>query len=210
MTLVQVFEKRSLYPHTLMYFYGTWIQWSLGRVTHVTSTDLGSKIIWGSMTFGLSFCRYGCHIVSSPREEMSGVPIQLSGDTLYLSSTLIKVMLFILWHPISLYWGGTLSHTGSQFLYMGSNLMLQNWSLYPHTLISYHGTWTQWSLSRVTHLTSTDVGQRSSRGQWPLVKFKKKGSLYPHTLMYFQGSWIQWSLGRVTHVTSTDLGSTII
>ena len=31
---------------------------------------------------------------------MSGVPIQLSGDTLYMSSTLIKVMLFIPWHPI--------------------------------------------------------------------------------------------------------------
>ena len=30
-------------------------------------------------------------------------------------------------------------------------------------------------------------GQRSSRGQWPLVQiFCKKGSVYPHTLMYFQ------------------------
>ena len=45
--LVQVFfcKKRSLYPHTLMYFHGTWTQWSLGRVTHVTSTDVGSKVI---------------------------------------------------------------------------------------------------------------------------------------------------------------------
>ena len=33
----------------------TWTQWSLGRVTHVTSTDMGSKVIWGSMTFGSSF-----------------------------------------------------------------------------------------------------------------------------------------------------------
>ena len=44
--------KGSLYPHTLMYFHGTWTQLSLGRVTHVTSTDLGSKVILGSMTFG--------------------------------------------------------------------------------------------------------------------------------------------------------------
>ena len=30
-------------------------------------------------------------------------------------------------------------------------------------------------------------GQRSSRGQWPLVQiFAKKGSVYPHTLKYFQ------------------------
>ena len=52
-------------------------------------------------------------------------------------------------------------------------------------------------------------GQRSSRGQWPLVQvFEKRPghprSLYPHTLMYFRGTWTQWSLGRVTHVTSTD------
>ena len=38
-------QKRSLYPHTLMYFHGTWTQWSLGRVTHKTSTDVGSKVI---------------------------------------------------------------------------------------------------------------------------------------------------------------------
>ena len=46
------------------------------------------------------------------------MPIHLSGETFYMS-TLIKVMLFIPWHPISLYCGGggTLSHTDSQFLY---------------------------------------------------------------------------------------------
>ena len=38
-------QKGSLYPHTLMYFHRTWTQWSLGRVTHVTSTDVGSKVI---------------------------------------------------------------------------------------------------------------------------------------------------------------------
>ena len=35
-------------------------------------------------------------------------------------------------------------------------------------------------------------GQRSSRGQWPLVQvFWQKRSLYPHTLMYFHGTWTQ-------------------
>ena len=72
-----------------------------------------------------------------------------------------------------------------------------------------HGPWTQRSMGRVTHATSTDVGQRSSRGQsW--FKFFKKGSLYPHTLMNFHGTWIQWSFGRVTHLTSTDLLSKVI
>ena len=35
----------SLYPQTLMYSHGTWIQWSLGRVTHVTSTGMRSEVI---------------------------------------------------------------------------------------------------------------------------------------------------------------------
>ena len=40
-------------------------------------------------------------------------------------------------------------------------------------------------------------GQRSSRGQWPLVQvfWKKKGSLYPHTLTYSHGTWINMILG---------------
>ena len=50
-----ILQNWSLYPHTLMYSHGTWTQGSLGSVTHVTSTDLGSKVIWGSMTFGSSF-----------------------------------------------------------------------------------------------------------------------------------------------------------
>ena len=37
---------------------------------------------------------------------------------------------------------------------------LQNWSLYPHTLMCSHGTWTHRSLGRVTHVTSTDVGSK--------------------------------------------------
>ena len=60
------------------------------------------------------------HILYGPSEEMSGVLIKLSGDRLQRSSTLIKVMLFIPWHPFSLYWGRTLSHTVSRHLYTGT------------------------------------------------------------------------------------------
>ena len=45
--LVQVFEKRSLYSHTLTYFHGTWIKWSFGKVTLVTSTEVASRVILG-------------------------------------------------------------------------------------------------------------------------------------------------------------------
>ena len=62
--LVKVFEKRSLYPHTLMYFHGTLrIQWSLGRVTHVTSTEVRSTVILGSLTFLLSFWKTINHYI---------------------------------------------------------------------------------------------------------------------------------------------------
>ena len=57
--LCGILQNWSLYPHTLMYSHGTWTQWSLGRVTHVTSTIVGSKVILGSMTFGLSFWKKG-------------------------------------------------------------------------------------------------------------------------------------------------------
>ena len=50
-------KKGSLYLHTLMYFCGTWIQRSFGRIKHVTLTvkTWGFKVMVGSMTFGSSF-----------------------------------------------------------------------------------------------------------------------------------------------------------
>ena len=70
---------------------------------------------------------------------------------------------------------------------------LKNWSLYPHTLMYCHGTWTQWSLGRVTHVTSTDMGQRSSRGQWPLVQvFGKKGQCIHIYFDVFSNLILQW------------------
>ena len=76
----------------------------------------------------------------------------------------------------------------------------QKRSLYPHTLMYFHGTWTKWSFGSVTHVTATDLGSKVIWGQWPLVEgFEQKRSLYPHTLMYFHGTWTQWSLG-VSHM----------
>ena len=69
---------------------------------------------------------------------------------------------------------------------------LEKRSLYPHTLMYFCGTWTQWFLGRVTHVTSTDMGHgvKGHLGVNDLwFKFLQKGSLYPHTLMYYNGSW---------------------
>ena len=62
--------------------------------------------------------------------------------------------------------------------------VLQNWSLYPYTLMYPHGTWTQWSLGRDTHMWPQQTwGQRSSRGQWPLVQvFEKSVRHFIHIL----------------------------
>ena len=46
-------------------------------------------------------------------------------------------------------------------------------SLYPHTLMYFHGTWTQWSLGRVT-CDLNKWGQRSSWGHWPMVHVLEK------------------------------------
>ena len=58
---------------------------------------------------------------------------------------------------------------------------LQNWSLYPHTLMYSHGTWTQWSLGRVTR----DLNRRGVKGHLgandpsPLVQvFQKRVTIH--------------------------------
>ena len=67
-------------------------------------------------------------------------------------------------------WGDPLVPSGKKPWYVCSMYVvcgiLQNWSLYPHTLMYSHGTWTQWSLGRVKgHLGVYDL--------W--FKFLKKG-----------------------------------
>ena len=37
-----------------------------------------------------------------------------------------------------------------------------------------HWTWSQWSLGRVTHMTSTDLESKVTLGQWPLVQIFEK------------------------------------
>ena len=135
-------QNWSLYPHTLMYSHGTWTQWSLDKVTHVTSTDVRSKVIWGSVTFGSSFSKkvHCIHILwcifmglghNDPWVESHMWPQQMGG---------VKR-----------------SSTGQWPLVQ---VFLQKKSLYPHTLMYFHGTWTQWSLGSVTHKISTDVGSK--------------------------------------------------
>ena len=75
--------------------------------------------------------------------------------------------------------------------------ILQNWSLYPHTLmyfmgLGYNDPWAE------SHMWPQQTwGQRSSRGQWLLVQVfeKEKGSPYPHTLTYVHGTSINMILG---------------
>ena len=88
--------------------------------------------------------------------------------------------------------------------------ILQNWSLYPHTLMYCHGTWTQWSLGRVTHVTSTDMGQRSSRGQWPLVQvFGKKRVSVSTYCDVFSNLILQWLQKYVIAKAGETRGSRI-
>ena len=93
-------------------------------------------------------------------------------------------------------------------MYVVCGIFLQDWSPYHHTLMYSHGTWTQWSLGRVTHVTSTDMRSKVIYGSmtFGLTFWKKKVTESTHTLMYFHETWTQWSSSRDTHVTSTDLG----
>ena len=95
----------------------------------------------------------------------------LSYRIVFVSPELSSVRDYVITHSVL-----CMSVVCSMYVYVCGNL--QNWSLYPHTLMYSHETWTQWSLDRVTHVTSTDMGQRSSRGQWPLVQvFGKRVSV---------------------------------
>ena len=89
---------------------------------------LHSSVVMLFKTYGFSGCPCAC--IWAPRKFSSRVrpgvmycrvpvktcPGSLSGDTFYMSSTLIKVMPFILWRPIimiiSLYWGGAIETHG--------------------------------------------------------------------------------------------------
>ena len=86
--------------------------------------------------------------------------------------------------------------------------ILQNWSLYPHTLMYYHGTWTQWSLGRVYMWPQQTWGQRSSRGQWPLVQvFGKKGQCIHLLWCIFKSNILQWMQKNVIAKAGETRGS---
>ena len=133
-----------------MYFHGTWTQWSLGRVTLVTATDVGSKVIYGSMTFSSSFSQkvHCIHILWC-------IFMGLGHNDPWVESHMWPQQM----------WGQRSSR--------GQWPLVQVWAK-RFTVSTYFDvfswTWTQWSLGRVTHVTSTDVGSKVIRGQWPLVQ----------------------------------------
>ena len=81
---------------------------------------------------------------------------------------------------------------------------MNNLSLYPHTLMDFHGTWTGGYWGMGTHMTQN---QRSSRGHLrsltPNGQDIHNWSHYPHTLMDFHGSWTKEYWGMGTYVTPT-------
>ena len=74
-----------------------------------------------------------------------------------------------------------------------------------NTLMYFHGTWIQWSLGKVTHVTSAEMGVKSHlRVTDFLGKFLKTVTVSTYFgVLPWEYCWIQWSLGRVTHTTST-------
>ena len=55
----------------------------------------------------------------------------------------------------------------------------------------FHGTWKQWSLGKITHVTSTDLGSKSFWGQWPLVQVPGKKGQCIH-IDVFSNLILQW------------------
>ena len=146
-------QKGSLYPHTLMYIHGTWTQWSLGKVTHVTSTNVGSKVIFLAWTvFSKRLCDHylrSMYVVICKIDHCIHIhwciPMGLGHNDPWVESHMWPQQIR----------GQRTSRVNDLWL-----KYLQKGSLYPHTLMYFHGTWTQWSLGRVMHVTSTDVGSK--------------------------------------------------
>ena len=78
--MIQVFWKTGHcrpYSHTLTYFHGIWIRWSLDGATHVALTEVGSKVILGSLTF------WGHHFLWNRGHEFLKVSWQYFCDPLF-------------------------------------------------------------------------------------------------------------------------------
>ena len=75
---------------------------------------------------------------------------------------------------------------------------MHNWLLYPHTLMEFHGTWTERYLGmgiRHTCDPNLKVILGSSEVIDPNGQDIHNWSLYPHTLMDFYGTWMKEILG---------------
>ena len=76
----------------------TWQTRLVSTKTYCSLNHLGIPVCQRKLTVALTI--QGSRCDKSPCEEISGGLLTLSGDTLYMSSTLIKVILFIPSHPI--------------------------------------------------------------------------------------------------------------
>ena len=83
-----------------------------------------------------------------------------------------------------------------------------------------HGTWTQWSFGRVTHKTSQQMlGQRSSRGQLPLVQVFAKMITVSTYLDVFHAKLVvreppccgkKWIIWKLTKIGNFDMHGNLI
>ena len=128
----KVLEKWSLYSHTLMYLHGTWTQWYLGRVMW-PEQKLGQRS--SRSHWYLKFSKNG-HCIHTLWCISMGVGHSDHWVELYM------------W-PQN--WGQR-SSRGHWPFKIGS--------LYPHTMMYFHGSWTPQSLGRVAHVNSMDVGSK--------------------------------------------------
>ena len=103
-------------------------------------------------------------------EELSGVPIQFSEDTLYMSSTLSNQGHAT--YSVACIEGGALSHTDSQLLYTGVEWSLNPSLLEPHTSsVIVEGLINAWLASK--WLTLITLNKRIHSSKMSKLMWKK-------------------------------------
>ena len=120
-----ILHNWSLYPRTLMYSHGTWTQWSLGRVTHVTLTDAEVKGHLGVNDLWSSFWKKG-HCIHICIHILWCIFMGLGHNDLWVESHM--------WPQQT--WG----QRSSRVQWPLVHFFFEKGSLYPHTLMYFHGT----------------------------------------------------------------------
>ena len=125
------------------------------------------------------------------------IPLLTQRTSFFVSPELSSVRDYVITHSVR-----------SICMYVYVCGILQNWSLYPHTLMYCHGTWTQWSWVESHMWPQQTWGQRSSRGQWPLVQvFGKKGQCIHIPWSVFSNLILQWLQKYVIAKSGETCGS---